>query len=186
MRSSPVVPIFVSILFLALFALALYYLVGFGAGLFAGVGPEVTTVTVAAAITLLVCASIIAGGLHGIGRREDVRQQRAVRAAVYEQFLRAQAGTARGGALPLGDRRFVAGDVQDLEPQMLLVASAEVLKAYRRWRRAQEGAADGTATPQQAMASLVRAMRRDLGHRAPDLDDDAVSELMRTPSRQRA
>jgi hypothetical protein len=182
MRPNSALSAFFGLLLFAMLVLGLYYVVGFGVGLFAGVGPEVRTVTAIVAITLLLSASIVAGGLHGIGRREDVRQQRAARAAVYEHFLRVQSGAASGGELLGGGRDFLPRDARSLDQTMLLHASADVLKAYHRLRRA-DGSVGSDSGGREELVHLVRAMRRDLGQRAPDIGSAELTEIMRLPSR---
>jgi hypothetical protein len=141
-------------------AYAAWYLVRFGAGLFAGVGREVTVATLAAAATLLVCASMVSRGLHAVARRDDVL--RAERAAAYEAVFR-----LRDAGIPDG-----RGDAEDA--RLLLLASPAVLGALRRLRHAEASGGDA----KREMAELVAAMRRDLGHRGPEVGIGEMAELL--------
>ncbi|HEU0301107.1 MAG TPA: hypothetical protein VFR37_16705 [Longimicrobium sp.] len=160
---------------LAALGYALWYLGRWGLGVIGGVSPAVQA-GAAAALTLLVCASIVANGLHAIARREDARQQRAARAAAYDGFFRRHGGGAesgfaiRGGMLPL--------DGSAAHQQMLLHASPAVLGAYLRLLRAEEAGGG-----QEELVELVRAMRRDLGQRSPDVGVAELAELLDPPAR---
>jgi hypothetical protein len=135
MRTTAVLGTFFGLVVLAVLVLGFFYLVHFGVGLYASISTEVTTVSVSAAIASLLSAAIIAGGLHGIGRREDARQRRGVR-PLGEQFLRLRAGPKHPVGLPLGDRHFLPHDTQTVEQQMLLLASAGMVKVFLQLRRA--------------------------------------------------
>jgi hypothetical protein len=158
--------------FLAALGYGLYRAVGFGAGLFDGVGREATVITAAAALTLLLAASILAGGLRAVAGREELRQ----RAAAYEGILRLHADGA-GDPYPDG----LPTDDPWADQALLLHAPPAVLNAYLRLRRAEE--AGGEAREERA--HLVRAMRRDLGHRGADVRTDELVELLRSPARER-
>jgi len=166
-RTSTLTTLF-GVAFLAALAYGLYRAVGFGAGLFDGVGHEATVITAAAALTLLLAASIVAGGLRAVAGREELRQ----RAAAYQAVLRLHAEGAADPYLHPGDPA--------ADQPLLLHASPAVLGAYLRLRRAQEAGGDA----REERASLVRAMRRDLGHRGADLRPDDLLELLRAPARE--
>src|SRR5215218_4609197 len=135
MRTNQTIGTVLGLAFLAAFGYALYLAARFGVGLFDGLDREVAVVTGAAALTLLLSATLIANGLHAIARRDDLRQQRGPRAAVYDHVLRLRGvEDGYGGGL---------GDDPASERRMLLHASPAVLNAYRRLRHAEEG---GSAT----------------------------------------
>lgn len=146
---------------------ALWYLGRFGLGLFDGAS-SAAQLTAAAALTLLLCAYLVANGLHAIARGEDGRQQRAARGATYEHVLRLQ-----------GSDGVVSEQHRAAEECMLLYASPAALNAYLRLRRAQAGGA-GKGT--EEMADLVRAMRRDLGQRGADMGTSELAELLAPPA----
>jgi hypothetical protein len=169
MRSSSALSTLFGVAFLAAVAYGIYRAVGFGAGLFDGVDRTATVITGTAALTLLLAASIVANGLRAAGGREELRQ----RAAAYEGILRLHADGA-------GDPYLSAGDPA-ADPALLLHATPAVLGAYLRLRRAEEGGGDA----REERANLVRAMRRDLGHRGADVRPDDLLELVRSPVRER-
>jgi hypothetical protein len=183
MRSNSASSAVVGLVFVVAVLYGLYHLLRLGAGLVEDMGREVTAVTAAAAVTLLLSASIVASGLHAIGRREDLRQQRAMRAIVYEQFLRLRAFVERRGGPLGGERHMLPDDADTAYQQMLLHASPQVLRAYLRLRGAEEaGATKGTS--REEMVQLVRAIRRDLGHRSPDVGMAELTEMLRSPDRE--
>lgn len=147
---------------------ALWILGRWGVGVAAGASPELQT-GAAAALVLLACAAMVANGLHAIARRDGTRERRGLRGAVYEHALRARAAD---GA-PYGNAEFPA-DAAAAHQQMLLHASPAVLGAYLRLRRADEAGVDTT----EELVDLVRAMRRDLGQRGPDLGVAELGELI--------
>lgn len=159
---------------LAAIGYALWYLARWGLGLWDDADATVQ-IGAAAALTLILCASIIANGLHSVARRDDLRRQREARASVYEQVLR-----LRG---PRGGPGLLTHDEQGAEQLMLLHASPAVLRAYIRLRRAPE--ATGTDAAGGAMADLVRAMRRDLGQRGTDVGAGELAELLAPAARPR-
>jgi hypothetical protein len=175
MKPSSALSTLFGVAFFAAVAYGIYRAVGFGAGLFDGVGREATVITAAAALTLLVCASIVAGGLRAVAGREELRQ----RAAAYEGILRLHAD---GVVDSYHDGRgYPAAPDPAADQALLLHAPPAVLNAYLRLRRAEE--AGGHAREERA--HLVRAMRRDLGHRGADLRADELVELLRSPARER-
>lgn len=159
MRASPAVATFFGFLFLAAVLAGLYYLVRAGLGLFAAVDADVTAIAAVATLALLISASLVANGLYAVARAGDQRQQRATRALVYEVALL----TLYDG--PAGER-------------LLLHASPGVLNAYLRLRRVEATVGGGSA--RQETARLVRAMRRDLGQRAPDVAAGELADLLPT------
>lgn len=159
---------------LAAIGYAGWYLARWGVGVWNGASATVQ-IGAAAALTLIVCAAIIANGLHSVARRDDVGRQREARAAVYEQVLRLRVSHGVPGLL--------TNDEQGAEQLMLLHASPAVLRAHLRVRGAQD--ADGTGAAQDAMADLVRAMRRDLGQRGSDVSAGELAELLAPAPRPR-
>lgn len=148
---------------LAAVVYGLYFAATAGLGLFAGVDATVQLFTAAAA-TLLVCAAMIADGLHAGPRGEDLRQRRAIRSAIYDQALQVRAA-APGTFRP--------EDEQSVERGILLHASPAVVGAYLRVRRT-----EGRPSPDE-LAQLARAMRRDLGRRGSDVSTGDLAELLR-------
>lgn len=180
MKTSSFLSALFGLAFLAGVAYGLFLLARLGGGLFDGVDREVMVVTSVAAAALLFAASVVGNGLHAVARRDEVRQQRASRTAVYAQVLRPRTDAAElsgvyGGPAP-------AEDAPGTNAQLLLHASPAVLAAYGRLRRAEEDA--GRTDARQALAQLVRAMRRDLGHRGADSLPE-LAELLRSPERDR-
>jgi|GEM_PF-3841381 len=175
MRSSSALSALFGVAFLAALAYGIYRAVGFGAGLFDGVGREATVITGAAALTLLLAASIVAGGLRAIAGREELRQ----RAAAYEGILRLHADGAADSSYD--GRGYLAAPDPAADQALLLHAPPAVLNAYLRLRRAEEAGGDA----REERAHLVRAMRRDLGHRGADARTDELVELLRSPVRER-
>jgi hypothetical protein len=169
MKTSSTLSALLGLAFVAALVYALVYAARFGVGLFDGIDRQVTVITGTAALTLLLAASIIASGLRAAGAREELRQ----RAAAYEGILRLHADAA-------GDPYLSAGDPA-ADPALLLHATPAVLGAWLRLRRAEE--AGGGAREERA--NLVRAMRRDLGHRGADVRPDDLLELLRQPVRER-
>jgi hypothetical protein len=183
MRSNSAPSGLLGLVFAAAVLYGLYYVLRSGVGLFAGIGPEVTAVTAAAALTLLLSASIVANGLHAIARREDLRQERAMRAIVYEQLVRLRASTESRGEPHESERHILLANAATAHQQMLLHGSPEVLKAYLRLRHAEEAGAT-TGAEREEMVQLVRAIRRDLGHRSPDVGMAELTEMLRSPDRE--
>src|SRR4051794_11768289 len=163
MRSSATLSTLVGLALLAAAGYALWYLARSGLGVLDGVDATVQ-LAAAGALTLVVCASIVAHALHALTRGEDGRQRRAARAATYEHVLRLHG--ARGPGALTDEERAV-------ERLMLLYASPAVLNAYLRLRRAQEA---GGA--RQELAELVRALRRDLGNRGAAAGGAELAELL--------
>jgi hypothetical protein len=153
----------------------LFLLARLGAGFLEGIDPGLHAPGAAAALTLILCASIIANGLHSVARRDDVRRQREARAAVYEQVLRLQG--------PRGGPGLLTNDEQGAEQLMVLHASPAVLRAYLRLRGAHDISAAGSAP--EVLAELVRAMRRDLGQRGTDVTVGELAELLAPAARPR-
>ncbi len=166
---------------LAGIAYALWYVARLGAGmfdgLFDGIGRETTMILATAALTVLLAAWIVARGLHAIARRHERLEQRAGRAAAYDLFLRVHAEPSDDpfGAAAYLEREAAAG------PQLLLHASPAVVSAYARLRRAEASGAAG----HDEMAELMKAMRRDLGQRAPDAPLADIAELLGSPAPER-
>ncbi|HEY0022132.1 MAG TPA: hypothetical protein VGB24_04455 [Longimicrobium sp.] len=159
---------------LAAIGYTLWYLARWGLGFW----DETDTpfqIGAAAAVTLFVCAAMIANGLHAVARRDEVRQQREARAAVYEQVLR-----LRG---PRGGPALLTHDEQGAEQLMLLHASPAVLRAYLRLRGAPE--ATGADAGEDAMVDLIQAMRRDLGQRGTDVKAGELAGLLAPAVRPR-
>ncbi|HEX5870009.1 MAG TPA: hypothetical protein VFY65_06330 [Longimicrobium sp.] len=145
------------------------------ADLFNGVSREVGVITVSSVLTVLVAAWMVSRGLHAVARSGELVRQRTARAGAYEAFLRLHSETA-SPALPFR----VAGK-EDASGQLLLHASPAVIAEYARLRRAEaSGAAAG-----DEMVELIRAMRRDLGQRAPDAPVADLAELIGGPVRER-
>ena len=164
---------------LAGLAYALWYVARIGVGLLDGLDRQATVTGATAVLTVLLAAWIIAGGLHAIARRDETAQRRASRTAAYEAFLQSRAAAAdgvfavRGAVVPVDDSA--------AHQYLLLHASPAVLGAYARLRRAE---ASGGAAGDE-VAELIRAMRRDLGQRAPDAPLADVAELLASPAHQR-
>jgi hypothetical protein len=174
MRSNFTLSTVLSLAFLSALGYAVWYLARSGFGLWSGASASVQIGT-AAALTLVLCASIIANGLHAVARHEDVRRQHAARAAVYEQVLRLRVSRGVPGLL--------TNDQHGAEQLMLLHASPAVLRAYLRLRGAPEVA--GTGAGEDAMVDLIRAMRRDLGQRGTDVNAGELAELLASAPRPR-
>jgi hypothetical protein len=153
---------------------ALWYLGRWGLGFWHGANTTVQ-IGAAAALTLILCASILANGLHAVARRDDVRRQRETRAAVYEQVLRLRS--------PRGGPGLLTHDEQGAEQLMLLHASPAVLRAYISLGGAHDAAGAGTGP--EVVADLIRAMRRDLGQRGTDVGTGELAELLAPAARPR-
>jgi hypothetical protein len=151
-----------------------------GAGLFDGVPRPTLVILATSAITLLLAAWMISGGLRAIARREETAQRRDARAAAYEVFLQSRAAAAavdgvfavRGAVVPV--------EHSGAHELLLLHASPAVLGAYARLRRAEESGGDA----RDEMAEMIRAMRRDLGQRAPDAPLAEIAELIDAAERK--
>lgn len=167
----------------AALAYAAWLAVRFGAGLFdglfVGVGRETTVILATAALTVLLAAWIVAGGLRAIARRDETVQRRAARAAAYETFLQLRAGSIEGVFAMRGN--VIPVDESAADAPILIHAGPAVVAAYARLRRAE--ASGGEA--HEEMVELIRAMRRDLGQRAPDAPLAEIAELLGAPERQR-
>src|SRR4051794_41811330 len=87
MRSSATLSTLVGLALLAAAGYALWYLARSGLGVLDGVDATVQ-LAAAGALTLVVCASIVAHALHALTRGEDGRQRRAARAAPHQHVLR--------------------------------------------------------------------------------------------------
>lgn len=135
------------------------------AKLFDGLDRPTTVILVSSGLTLLVAAWLVSRGLHAIARREELVRQRTARAEAYGAFLRLHSA-ALAPALPF------AGE--DASGQLLLHASPSVITAYAHLRRVEESGGDAC----DEMAELIRAMRRDLGQRAPDAPLAEFAELI--------
>jgi hypothetical protein len=173
MRTSQTLSALLGLALMAGLGYALYAVVRLGAGLFGGLDRQTTVITATAALTLLLAAWIIASGLHAIARRDEVVRRSAARAEAYQAVLRLETG-AVSPVLPLGDEEESAAT----EQQFLLHASPAVVAAHARLRRA----LDSTAA-REAMVELIRAMRRDLGQRAPDASPADLAALLRADER---
>jgi hypothetical protein len=80
----------------------------------------------------------------------------------------------RGAVVPVDDSA-------PPQPMLLLNASPAVLGAYARLRRAEESGGEA----RDELAELIRAMRHDLGQRAPDASLADLAELATPPGRER-
>jgi hypothetical protein len=180
MRTRQTLSALLGLAFVAGLGYALYTVLRLGAGLFDGLDRQTTVIVATAALTLLLAAWIVASGLHAIARRDETVQTRAARAAAYEALLHSRSGAVegvfavRGAVVPVDDSA-------SPEQRLLLHASPAVLGAYTRLRRAE---ASGGAAHHE-LAELIRAMRRDLGQRAPDAPVAEIAELVGSPARER-
>lgn len=175
MKTNSTLSALLGLAFVAALAYAAWTAVRLGAGQLEVLDRETTMILATAAATVLLSAWIVAGGLHAIARRDETVQRRAARAAAYEAFLQSRSGAADGVFAVRG----AAVGMDDSAPHehLLLHASPAVLGAYARLRRAEgSGAAAG-----DEMAELIRAMRRDLGQRAPDAPLADIAELIGAP-----
>ncbi|WP_420129122.1 hypothetical protein [Longimicrobium sp.] len=150
-----------------------------GAGLFDGVPRPTLVILATSAITLLLAAWMVSRGLHAIARREETAQRRDARAAAYEVFLQSRASAAAADGVFSVRGAVVPVEHSGAHELVLLHASSAVLGAYARLRRAEESG----SSAHDELAEMIRAMRRDLGQRAPDAPLAEISELIDAPER---
>jgi hypothetical protein len=152
-----------------------------GAGLFDGVPRPTLVILAASALTLLLAAWMVSSGLHALARREETARRRDARAGAYEVFLQSRASAAAADGVFAVRGAVVPVERSGAHELLLLHASPAVLGAYARLRRAE----DAGSAAHDEMAEMIRAMRRDLGQRAPDAPLAEIAELTGAPERER-
>ncbi len=121
---------------------------------------ETRTVLLFVAAVALLATIIVAASLRRASRTVMRAQASAERLAVYSGLL--QILMSDGQGTPISDSESL--QPQDLEGDLMLLASGKVLKAYFALRETLE---DGRAGPEEqslALNRLVTTMRNDLGH----------------------
>ncbi len=174
-RSNSTAGLWAGLLFLALAAGAILYLVFRGVGALGELGDGPIPVEWVLGGVLIVAVALIAGSLRAAGRSALLRERREARAQAYRALLGSRVELGGGGSFAAND-----GGMAPDPSALLLHATPAVLHAFLKLSRAEES---GEGAGGAELAALIRAMRRDLGHRAPDMDASSITELIRVLER---
>jgi len=172
---------FISTIFPVLFGLALLGLLGAGVyyafhfiinSLFARLDPQLAAIATIAAATLLICTSIIASALRWSGKSTNELNTR--KTAAYDYFIRIWGGLFWQATY---QSEIDAGDLLELEKQLILWADPKVIQAYIILQRleTETGLPNPTATAQ--FIKVLMEMRKDLGLSNQGLDGQALLKL---------
>jgi hypothetical protein len=160
------------------FSLALIAALGFGAwltfrgigALFAGLDPQVATVTGIACLIALLAAWMIARSIGAASRQSKASAIREEKAATYQLFVDFWGNRLRQGPADLSEKP------QVLERVLALYGGTAVIKAHTALRRLAHE--NGVQHPdvRAGLARALAAIREDLGSDTPH---DIASELER-------
>ena len=152
----------------------LYYGGAFIAEKLATLDRTVVSITLIAAVTALLCARIVAGGLRRAQQEAHHNHTWRQRAETYERLLEIWAthSTAAGGHEPRLSEDLQT-DLLRAERQLLLRAGSDVIQHYNAIRSA------AAAAGAQAIEPLLKAMRSDLGQRNFTLRSGDLSALFK-------
>jgi hypothetical protein len=167
--------ILVGLLIIILLGAGAYYAFDFIKGLFDRLDPQVAAITMIAAATVLISASIIASAIRSLNRWKDTHALNAKKRVTYERLIQLWREALWQGAD--GDDRDTK-DLRKLEQQLLLWGNPPVIQAYTALRQRKTEA--GLLSPDipEYVVDVLMEMRKDLGLNILELDEDDLSELL--------
>lgn len=124
--------------------------------------PQVTTVTLAGVVTLLVIARTIASAIRWAKRKEAESRLQAQRAAVYERCIHQWTGLLQHRKTNPFESESTTQAIAALNSALILWGSNRVLKEYAAlYRLVRDGAWDDAGLP-ASIEKIVLYMRQDL------------------------
>ncbi|REJ69528.1 MAG: hypothetical protein DWQ31_04200 [Planctomycetota bacterium] len=164
--------------------LAILFLIGIGVGVYylgawlvriaRQADPGLLLVTIVGAVVVISGTGTIAGAVRIAARMQSDARQREIRANLYGQLIAICRATPSFAPQFTGQASPSVEDVQsELECQLLLWGSPDVIAAYGKLRNVSSNGQDR----QTAWQGLLAAMRADLGQKQTALSADALDHF---------
>ena len=167
--------ILIGLVIIVLLGAGAYYAFDFIKGLFNRLDPQMAAITMIAAATVLISASMIASAIRSLNRWKDIHTLNAKKIVTYERLIQLWREALWQGA-DWADMN--TNDLRQLEQQLLLWGNPPVIQAYAALRQLKKEA--GLLSPEipEYVVDVLMEMRKDLGLNTLEFDEDDLSELL--------
>jgi hypothetical protein len=161
---------------LVAFASGGYFVFKYVVGVFAGLDPQLASLTAIASVVALLCAAIIAGGLKARWRTERNPLAMMERAKLYERLLTLCCEQMKDRQD--GNSQQTGTHLAEIERTLALHGSAKVVAAYNNLRRLRRQNGQPAEAINEMLSKLVVEIRKDLGRTDLIRDDKDLLELL--------
>lgn len=146
--------------------------------------PQVATFLAIVSVVVVLCATILSGGLKSLRRRDAEMQLRAEKADVYEKLLLCWGEVLSTRTTTVEPS--LLNDLRKLERVLTLRGSARVIKLYSDIQACANGSRPQSADLPSQLVKLTLEMRRDLGQSTISIgEQELLTVLNLVPPKER-